>query len=479
MMTSMSNDKIMMKANTQDKNPEARILIVDDDPNIRNSCKSIFQKEGYETHTANDGLEALEKTAENPYDIVILDMIMPRMDGMETLKKIKVSCPYTAIIMITGYATVQTAVQAIKEGAYNYLPKPFTPDEIRIVVKRAVDYINLQKINLNLQKELAKLSHPRGLIGDSPKLQEVYALIRSVAKTKSTVVIYGESGTGKELVAREIHNFSPRKKMTFIPVNCGSLSESLLESELFGHIKGAFTGAYITKRGLFEVADGGTIFLDEIGDISLAIQGKLLRVLQEKEFIPVGGTKPIKVDVRLIAATNKDLEKGIRDGTFREDLFYRLNIVPIYLPPLRERIEDIPALAYHFLNRYARENGKNVTSISNKSLQLLMLYNWPGNVRELENAIERAVIITKHSTITPELLPLKLQENLMDNGKILKYKEAKKMAIDSFEKKFLEQNLLKCQGNVSQAARLTGIERRNFQRLLRKQNIKSEEYRTT
>lgn len=310
------------------------------------------------------------------------------------------------------------------------------------------------------------------IIGNSHNMKEIYGVIKKAAPSRSTILIYGESGTGKELIARVIHSISLRRNKPFIPVCCGSLSETLLESELFGHIKGSFTGAYINKPGLFEVANGGTFFLDEIGDIGLSTQGKLLRVLQEREFTPVGGTKSIKVDVRLVAATNKDLRKAIESGNFREDLYYRLNVIPINLPPLRERKEDIPALSYYFLSKYNLESDKSVEKISNEAMTFLLEYDWPGNVRELENVVERAVILATGDIINIEDLPLFIDNGSGRSESLHGYREAKKLAVEEFDKRFIMNMLIKCSGNITKAASLAKMDRRNFQKLLRKYKIK-------
>ncbi len=334
--------------------PDVRILVVDDEMIVCESCKRILEEERYEVETALSGKEAFDKMKANPFDIIITDLKMPGIDGMEVLKTFRKEYPDSIIIMITGFSTVETAVEAMKLGAFDYIPKPFTPDEVSIVVKRAIEKKSLMTENVYLRQELQEKYGFHNIVGKSKKMQEIYRIIAKVATTDSTVLIYGQSGTGKELIARAIHFNSPRREKQFVPVDCAVLSENLLESELFGHVRGSFTGAVTTKP-----ADGGTVFLDEVGNISLSIQAKLLRVLQEREFTPVGGTKAKKVDIRLIAATNKDLEKMIKEETFREDLYYRLNIVPIYLPPLRERQEDIPILAVHFLKKYAEEMGKS------------------------------------------------------------------------------------------------------------------------
>ncbi|PIV21289.1 MAG: Fis family transcriptional regulator, partial [Deltaproteobacteria bacterium CG03_land_8_20_14_0_80_45_14] len=394
-----------------------KILVVDDEMIVCESCKRILEEEGYEIETALSGKEAFEKMKVSPFDIVITDLKMPGIDGMEVLRTFRKEYPDSIIIMITGFSTVETAVEAMKLGAFDYIPKPFTPDEVTIVVKKAIEKKSLMLENIYLRQELQEKYGFHNIVGKSKKIQEIYRIIAKVATTDSTVLIYGQSGTGKELIARAIHFNSPRREKQFVPVDCAVLSENLLESELFGHVRGSFTGAVTTKPGLFEVADGGTVFLDEVGNISLSIQAKLLRVLQEREFTPVGGTKAKKVDIRLIAATNKDLEKMIKEETFREDLYYRLNIVPIYLPTLKERQEDIPLLAVHFLKKYAEEMGKTIKGFTPEAMEKLIRYPWPGNVRELENVTERTVVMIDDEMVRVEhlFLPGQQEKEILEN----------------------------------------------------------------
>ena len=371
----------------------------------------------------------------------------------------------------------------MKLGAFDYIPKPFTPDEVSIVVKRALEKRSLLLENIYLRQELREKYGFHNIVGKSKKMQEIYRIIAKVATTDTTVLIYGQSGTGKELIARAIHFNSPRREKPFVPVDCAALSENLLESELFGHIRGSFTGAVSTKPGLFEVADGGSVFLDEVGNISLAIQAKLLRVLQEREFTPVGGTKAKKVDIRLISATNKDLEKMIKEETFREDLYYRLNIVPIFLPPLRERQEDIPLLAVHFLKKYSEEMGKTIKGFSSEAMEKLMKYPWPGNVRELENVIERTAVMIDEEMVRPPHLILPGQEEkagedhvpmTSDELKQIK-KQIREKAVEEVEKAFIIGALERHQWNVTRAADEVGMLRPNFQALMRKYNLRVRE----
>ena len=461
-----------------------RILVVDDEMIVCESCQRILQEEGYEVECALEGKDAFEKMKRDPFNIVITDLKMPGIDGMEVLRTLRKEYPDTVVIMITGFSTVETAVEAMKLGAFDYIPKPFTPDEVSIIVKKAIEQKRLLLENIYLRQELQDKYGLHNIVGKSKKMQEIYRIIAKVAPTDSTVLIYGQSGTGKELVARAIHFNSPRREKQFVPVDCAVLSENLLESELFGHVKGSFTGAIATKPGLFEVADGGTIFLDEVGNISLSIQAKLLRVLQEREFTPVGGTKAKKVDIRLIAATNKDLEKMIKEETFREDLYYRLNFVPIYLPLLREREEDIPLLASHFLKKYAEEMGKMIKGFAPETMEKLMKYPWPGNVRELENVVGRTVVLIDEEMVRPEHLILpgqKEKENFGDHVPMTsdELKEIKKQvrekAVEDIERTFVLHALERQNWNVTRAAEEVGMLRQNFQALMKKYNLRARE----
>jgi DNA-binding NtrC family response regulator len=464
--------------------PNPRILVVDDEMIVCESCKRILEEDGYEVEIALGGKEAFEKMKENPFDIVITDLKMPGIDGMEVLRTLRKEYPDVFVIMITGFSTVETAVEAMKLGAFDYIPKPFTPDEVSIVVKKAIEKKSLLLENIYLRQELQEKYGFHNIVGKSKKMQEIYRIIAKVANTDSTVLIYGGSGTGKELIARAIHFNSPRREKQFVPVDCAVLSENLLESELFGHVRGSFTGAVTTKPGLFEVADGGTVFLDEVGNISLSIQAKLLRVLQEREFTPVGGTKAKKVDIRLIAATNKDLEKMIQEESFREDLYYRLNIVPVTLPPLKERQEDIPLLAVHFLKKYAEEMGKTVKGFTPEAMEKLMKYPWPGNVRELENVIERTVVMMEEEMVREEHLILpgqkekeKPPEHVPVTSEELKElkKQIREKAVEDVEKAFVLNALERHNWNVTRAAEEVGMLRPNFQALMRKYGLRARE----
>ncbi|MBZ5642298.1 MAG: sigma-54 dependent transcriptional regulator, partial [Acidobacteriia bacterium] len=387
---------------------KARILIVDDELVVRDSLGKWFEEEGYRVETATTARDALLKLPVQRWDVALVDIKMPGMDGLELQRKIREVDAEILIIIMTGYASVETAVQALKDGAYDYITKPFDVDELRLIVSRSLSTQALQKEVKYLRKEVDKGLGFESIIGNSDSMKETFNLIRQIADSKSTVLIMGESGTGKELVSRAIHYNSQRKNYPFVTINCAAIPETLIESELFGHEKGAFTNAIERKLGRFEIAHEGTLFLDEIGELSLATQAKILRFLEEKEFNRVGGSKTIKVDVRLIAATNKDLSQMIKKGTFREDLYYRINVVPMILPPLRERPEDIPLLVDHFIERFSTENKKQVKSVSNEALEILKNYEWPGNVRELENLMERVIALTSNTCIQPNELPFSL-----------------------------------------------------------------------
>jgi len=458
----------------------ARILVVDDEEIVIRSCLRILGTGDYEVEAVQDGWEALRKIDENDYDVVILDIMMPKIDGMEVLQRVKETHPDVDVIMVTGHSQIETAVRSMKLGAFDYLPKPFDPDELELVVERALERRRLLQENLDLKTEVSSKYRFENIIGSSPQMQSVFRLVAKCAPTSSTVLLQGESGTGKELIARAIHYNSLRKDKPFIPVDCNSLSESLLESEMFGHVKGAFTGAMGDKKGMFEVADNGTLFLDEIGNISLSTQAKLLRVIQEREFKAVGGTRTQGANFRLITATNKDLRAMVADGTFREDLFYRINIFPIQVPPLRERRDDIPPLAFHFLNVFAADMDKTMTDISAGAMNLLMDYDWPGNVRELENTIQRAVILASDKTIRQahllsiiDMMP-RFNVEVPQTGDDLKRvkKAAREKSVENIEKLFVIEALKRNAWNVTRSAGETGMQRANFQALMKKYGIR-------
>ena len=386
-----------------------KILLVDDSKEILESLSEYLRTEGYEVDTASNGLAGISMIEKTFYDIVLTDMMMPGADGMEVLKYIKANSPDSICIVLTGYGTIKNAVEAIKSGAFDYLPKPVKLDEIQIALQRAIEHRNLKRENINLRNQLKRKYRFDNIVGDSEKIEKVFETIEKVADTDSTILVLGESGTGKELIAKAIHYNSFRREGPFVPVNCVAIPSELLESELFGHEKGAFTNALRTRIGRFELANGGTLFLDEIGDMNPLLQSKLLRVLQERQFERIGGTKLIKTDIRVIAATHQNLKKAIKQKKFREDLYYRLNVIPIEIPPLRERKSDIPLLVHHFINQFNKSKRKKIAGITDEVMQRFMEYDWPGNVRELENMIERVIILSSNEKITVQDLPEKLQ----------------------------------------------------------------------
>ena len=402
------------------------VLIVDDEKAIRDSIQIVLEEEGYKTDTSSDGKEALEKIKENNYDVVITDIKMPNMDGMELLKAASKISSETFFIIMTAYASVKTAISAIREGAYDYLMKPIEFDDLLLRLKRLSKFKKLSIENKSLRQRVSAEPGYQNIIGESAVIKKVFKLITQVAKTKSNVLITGKSGTGKELVAKAIHHNSERKNEIFLPINCGAISENLIESELFGHKKGSFTGAVDEKVGLFKVADGGTLFLDEIGDLPLNMQVKLLRAIEDKRFIPVGGIKAVSTDVRIIAATNQNLYKKAEAGEFREDLYYRLNVIEISLPSLNERREDIPLLVNYFVEKYCNEMGKKILGVDNDAMKALMNHNWRGGVRELENIIERAVIFSTEDIIKIENLSDYIKENISTYGFPVSLKDAVK-----------------------------------------------------
>ena len=381
------------------------ILVVDDEEVLQDVLGSLLRKEGWRPMAARTGEEAILVLEREPVDLVLLDLMLPGMSGMEVLKQIRARDPEQVVIVITAFSSIESAIQAMREGAFHYIPKPFKNEEVLLTVRKGLEQRRLASENRALKQELEKRYGLDNIIGKSAPMQQVFELIRLAAPSKSNILILGESGTGKELVAKALHHHSRRTQGPFVTVNSGSMPPDLLESTLFGHVKGAFTGAIATKKGLFEIANNGSIFLDEIGNIPLETQAKLLRVIQEKEFMRLGGVDIIRVDVRLIAATNSDIDALVARGAFREDLYYRLNVITLQLPPLRDRTEDIPLLAKHFLQTYAEENAKPLSEIHPRALELLMDYRWPGNVRELENAIERAVVLSSRELLDVDLLP--------------------------------------------------------------------------
>lgn len=459
------------------------ILVVDDDRAIRESLNSLLSDKGYDVLTVEDGHQAIDAVRQREWDVAMVDLKMPGIDGLEVLREVTKMSPNTKVIIITGYATVESAVEAMKQGAIDYIAKPFTVDELLIRLEKTLENVRLLHENIYLREQLNERYKFNNILGKSDVMQDIFRLIEKVAPTDSTILIRGESGTGKELIARAIHHHSLRRNEKFIAVDCGALPETLFESELFGHVKGSFTGAVVTKRGLLEVANNGTFFLDEVGDLSIGIQSKLLRVLQEKEFRQVGGIKNIKVDVRVIAATNRNLEKMIESGNFREDLFYRVNIVPIYLPSLRERKDDIPLLVNHFLESYNKKRKKNIKGVSSEAMNMLMDFEWPGNVRELEHTIERLVIMSEGDIIEAEKLPIQLAGKRVcfnittpkTNEELKKMrKQMREKAVENIERAFIIEALKRNQWNVSKTAREVGLKRQNFQAMMRKYNIRPD-----
>jgi DNA-binding NtrC family response regulator len=432
---------------------ESKILIVDDERIVRESLQHWFEEEGYIIETAENGMSALEKFSKGTFDLALLDMKMPGMTGLELLKKIKAIDEYCIVILITAFASVPTAIQALKDGAYDYVTKPVDPDELNNIVRNGLESVKLKKENKVLKKHLESMTIPENLVGESPQMKKIIELIKTVSEAESTVMIRGESGTGKELVAKAIHQNSKRKYFPIITVNCGALSESLLESELFGHEKGAFTGAHFKRKGMFEIANGGTIFLDEIGSISQKTQVDLLRVIETKKFNRVGGNEMVESDFRLITATNEPLEKLIDENKFRKDLYYRLNVITITLPPLRERKQDIPILANFFLKKYSELMNKEIEGISGSAMDFLLGYDFPGNVRELENTIERAIVIGKSNEINLDDLSL---EGTNDN---YAFADDAAGSLEDVEKKYIIKVLGENKWNISKSAEILGVER--------------------
>ncbi|NPV83788.1 MAG: sigma-54-dependent Fis family transcriptional regulator [Candidatus Aminicenantes bacterium] len=450
----------------------AMIHLIDDEPIIHDVLGQLLESEGFKVEISASGEEALKKFEEQKFDLTLLDLLMPGMDGLEVLKQVRKIDPEALVIIITAYASVESALTAIKMGAYDYIQKPFKNDELLMTIKRALEHRRLHEENIRLRHELKKKFSFENIIGKSQAMMNVFELIKAAAPTRSTILIQGESGTGKELVARAIHLNSDRARHPFVVVNSGSLPPDLLESHLFGHVKGAFTGAVTDKKGLFEAADRGTIFFDEISSISLETQVKLLRVMQDKEFMRLGGTRTIKVDVRIIAATNTDLEELIEQKAFRKDLFYRLNVIKIELPPLRARKEDIPLLVKHFIELYNAENQKQVEGVSEDVMEILMDYDWPGNVRELENVLERAVVLCKSRVITREALP-----PFLLSGKKIMFEELDNASLDlkektaEFQKKLILTALEKSGGVQKKAAELLGLKPTTLNEMIKRLKI--------
>ncbi len=441
-----------------------KILVVDDEKSLLDLHREILENAGYSVTPAGTAEEALKIAKKNPPDILLTDLVLPNMSGIDLIREIRSFANGTVCIVLTGYGSIETAVEAMKAGAFSYLTKPFKMNELLVNIEKALEVHALRKENIILKRALKK-GYKDFILGNSEEINKVFDLIETVADTDSTILILGESGTGKELVAKGIHYNSSRRDKPFVPINCGAIPEDLLESELFGHVKGAFTGAISNREGRFDIAKGGTVFLDEIGDMSPKLQVKILRVLQEREFEPVGGTRSKKADVRIIAATHKDLEEAVRAGQFREDLYYRLNVIPIHMPALRERKEDIPLLIEHFIEKFNREKGRNLKGISPEAMEILVNYSWPGNVRELENLVERLVILKRDGNdVTPEDLPEKITSarDRSAAGGIEMPPEglSLKEAVDEFERRLIVQALNQTKWNKNMAAKLLRLKRR-------------------
>ncbi len=454
----------------------SRALIIDDDIGICTSLETLLVKDGHRVTVANRGDVALSIVAGNEFDIVFTDMRLPDINGLDIIPEIRKRLPSAQIIVMTGFATIETAVSAIKLGAYDYLPKPLCADTVRITTRRALERMALADEVVHLRQELARRFGFENLVGNSPAMRTIFKIIRQTAKSDSNVLITGESGTGKEMVARAIHYTSPRREAKFVPINCGAIAKDLIEAELFGHVKGAFTGASRDKTGFLELASGGTLFLDEIGETTPDFQVKLLRVIQDGEFNKVGTPQSTKVNVRVVAATNRDVPRALSDGTFREDLFYRLNVISIHLPPLRQRREDIPLLALHFVDQFT--HGKLETRakrLTPSALEALTRHDYPGNVRELENAIEYAVAFAPGEEITANDLPPSMRDGRKDGPKV--HFKGLKAARQEFERSFVEAALRECGGNISQAARLLDIQRQSLQQKIRELGVSLDELR--
>jgi DNA-binding NtrC family response regulator len=450
-----------------------KILIIDDEEDMLENCSRLLMKKNYTCITIDNSSEALDIVfAEDP-DLVLTDLKMPEKDGVQILKEVKSYDPSILVIVFTGFATIPAAVEIMKEGAFDFITKPFSSDQLIITVERALNQRRLERENKSLRTQIETSYGLDKIIGNSEAMQNVFDMVRKVSKTDANILIYGESGTGKELISRSIHMNSNRRDQSFVPVDCVALSESLLESELFGHEKGSFTGAHLAKPGLFELADKGTFFLDEIGKMNITIQAKLLRVLQERQFRRVGGSNLIDTDFRVISSTNLDLNKAIEEGTFIEDLFWRLNVISIEMPPLRERKEDIKLLVNHFVVIFSIKNNKDIKGVSREAMEILERYNWPGNIRELQNVIERASSLSDSNYITP----IDLEEHLSagsvsDNyDKDLPFKSAKSKWLELFEKKYFSDLLKDSKGNVSRAAQKAGIDRKTIYRIMKRHGL--------
>jgi len=456
----------------------ARVLVVDDEPEMCQTCRKILARHGHQLWLAENGETGLQKLREFPIDLAIIDLRLPDMDGLEVLRQAKKINPDIIAIMITAHGTVDTAIEAVREGAFDYLLKPFSMAELEVTTQRGLNHRRLVQENRELQGQLSSIKPFADIVASSPQMQKVLETIRKVATHDANILLRGESGTGKELAARAVHNASRRSNCPFVPIDCAAMPENLLESEMFGYEKGAFTGAVSTKRGLLETAADGTVFMDEIGELPLTMQSKLLRVLQDRKFRRLGGTELLTTDFRLIAATNRNLQEMVKDGSFREDLYYRLNVVTIELPPLRDRPAAIAPLAQHFLRYFVEKTGKEV-KISNVAMMIMEKYGWPGNVRELMNVVERAVSLTEFNQITPLDLPVSILESVKGAVRPTEesFRAAKRRLIEEFEPRYLSEILSETGGNVSEAARRCGMKRSAFQRLMAKYSLQTLEFR--
>ncbi len=453
-----------------------KVLIVDDERDMLSNCARILRRCGYECLTADSSEQAIERVDSKRPDVVLVDLRMPGKSGIDIVKAIKARHPNIEVVLMTAYATIETAVDAIKQGAFDYLPKPFTADQLQAVIQRTLRQKQIGKDTQRLKRELAARTDVGDMLGKSEAMVALRDNIRKISCTEATVLITGESGTGKELVARSLHQLGRRRTLPFVPVDCAALPESLLESELFGHEKGAFTGASISRPGLFELAHTGTIFLDEVAELPLSLQAKLLRVLEARQLRRLGGRQLISVDVRLIAATNRDLARAMETGAFREDLFYRLNVIPIHVPPLRERRGDIPLLALHFLLKTAAGNPSKSMGFSPEAMGLLELYSWPGNVRELKNAVERARALANREFIQPEDLPAEVRQTSVEVAErlppIASFKAAKQELVTEFEERSLRALMERTGWNIAQAARQSGVHRKTIERKLKRYHLR-------
>ena len=445
-----------------------RILVVDDEAIARENLEHILTKDGYEVATADSGISALKKLSNTEFDLVMTDLKMKQVDGMEVLARTKEQYPDTEVVMLTAYATVATAIEAMQKGAYHYIPKPYKIDEVRMIVRRALEKKGLKDELRVMKRDYSRRVGSPFVIGKSRKMQEVIQMVNQIAPTDCNVLIFGETGTGKELIARAIHQQSNRAEERFLAFNCGAFTEELLTNELFGHEKDAFTGATTTKIGLLESANRGTVFLDEIGDMPQSMQVKLLRVIEERSLLRVGGTQPISVDIRIVAATNKDLNKEVGRGGFRKDLFYRLNVVSLHLPPLAQRRDDVPLLAHHFLKLYIKAQDKTIEGFSDEAMGVLMNYEFPGNIRELENIIERAVALCADSLILPKHLPQELEQY---SFKVYRQQGKRFPTLEENELDYIRWVLKQASGNKTRAAEILGIDRVSLWRKLKRWDL--------